>query len=162
MKVLGIVGWKNTGKTGLTERLVAEFSKTAHVATMKHAHHGFDVDQPGTDSHRHRIAGARSVLVASERRVAIMSELHGQPEPSFAALLAQLGPAEFVFVEGWKSEPHPKIETWLAGTPEPPLACRDSHVVAVASDGAPDVPCPVLPIGDTQAIAAFIRRDIAW
>lgn len=160
MKVLGIVGWKNTGKTGLTERLVGAFSQTARVASLKHAHHGFDIDQPGTDSHRHRVAGAQQVLVASDTRIALMTELKDSPKPPLSALLAQLAPADFVFVEGWKSEPHPKIETWIRGTSEPPLARQDSHIIAVASDGPVDVPCPVLPIDDTAAIAAFIRKAL--
>jgi len=154
VKVLGIVGWKNTGKTGLTERLVAEFSRTHRVATMKHAHHGFDLDQTGTDSFRHRAAGAGQVLVASSTRVAVMREA---PAPSFQALLAQLDPVDFVFAEGWKREAHPKIETWLHCTAEPPLARNDSTIIAVASDGPVDVPCPVLAIEDTAAIASFLR-----
>ena len=150
---------KNTGKTGLTERLVAEFSRGHRVASMKHAHHGFDLDHPGTDSHRHRAAGAGQVLVASARRVALLSEA---PAPGFAELLARLDPCDYVFAEGWKAEPMPKIETWLDGTPEPPLARSNPHVVAVASNTQPDVPCPVLPIDDTARIAAFIRQEIAW
>lgn len=162
MKVLGVVGRKNTGKTGLVERLVANFSGTGRVATLKHAHHGFDVDQPGADSHRHRLAGAAQVLVASRRRIALMTELGDRPEPSFQELLQQLGPCDYVFAEGWKTEPHPKIETWLIGTVEPPLALQDPGIIALASDGNPDVGCPVLPIADTAVIAAFIRRELDW
>lgn len=160
MKLIGIVGWKNTGKTGLTERLVAEFSRTHRVATMKHAHHGFDIDQEGTDSFRHRAAGAAQVLVASNRRVALMHEMRDLPDWTFEDLLARLDPVDYVFVEGWKTQPHPKIETWLAGTPEAPLALKDPSVVAVASNAVIDVSCPVLPIDDTAAIADFIRREI--
>ena len=162
MKVLGVVGWKNTGKTGLTERLVDAFSQSAHVATLKHAHHGFDVDHDGTDSHRHRAAGARQVLVVSERRMALMTEFADLPQPSFRDLIGKLAPCDYVFAEGWKREKHPKIETWLSGTPEPPLALHDPSIVAVASDVNPDVPCPVLPIGDTDTIMKFIRNEISW
>lgn len=160
MKLVGIVGWKNTGKTGLTERLVAHFARDHRVATMKHSHHGFDVDQPGTDSFRHRDAGAGQVLIASWKRVALMSELRGEEEPSFDALLGRLAPCDYVFCEGWKSQPHPKIETWLEGTRDAPLAVSDPSVIAVASNGTPDVPCPVLPIDDIAAIADFIRSEI--
>ena len=109
MNVFGVTGWKNAGKTGLMERLVAEFcSRGLRVSTLKHAHHSFDVDHPGKDSHRHRMAGASQVLLASTERWALMNEHRGAPEPSLAALLAKLDPVDMVLVEGWKRDTHPK------------------------------------------------------
>ena len=105
MKIYGIVGWKNAGKTGLMERLVTEItSRGSTVSTIKHAHHNFDVDQPGKDSYRHRAAGAREVLLASANRVALMQELRGAREPPLDALLARLSPVDLVLVEGYKRD----------------------------------------------------------
>ncbi|MEM1272637.1 MAG: molybdopterin-guanine dinucleotide biosynthesis protein B [Pseudomonadota bacterium] len=161
MKVVGVVGWKNSGKTGLVERLVAHFAdQGARVATLKHAHHGFDVDQPGTDSFRHRAAGAAKVVVVSSHRVATLEELRGAEQPSLETLLAQLGPVDVAIVEGWKSAPHPKIETVLSGAREPPIAQSDPTISAVASDTMPNVSCPVLAIDATAAIVDFIEREI--
>ncbi len=110
-RVIGITGWKNSGKTTLTERLVAEFSRRGlKVATVKHAHHEFDVDQPGTDSFRHRKAGAAEVAIVSSRRWVLMHELLEEDEPALADILARLSPCDIVLIEGYKREPHPKIE----------------------------------------------------
>ena len=115
MKLWGVVGWKNTGKTGLMERLVTEFTKRGlRISTIKHAHHGVDVDQTGTDSFRHRTAGALEVVLASPVRVAVMQELRGAPEPALQDLVARLQPVDLVLVEGFKTENHPKIETHRA------------------------------------------------
>jgi molybdopterin-guanine dinucleotide biosynthesis protein MobB len=158
MKVFGIAGWKNAGKTGLVERLVAHFSaRGLSVSTIKHAHHDFDVDQPGRDSHRHRAAGAREVLVASANRWALMAELRGAPEPPLEALLARLSPVDLVLVEGYKRSPHPKIEAHRAATGHKLLAPDDASIAAIAADCAlPGAPVPVLALDDTAAIAAFI------
>ncbi|MDC1396266.1 molybdopterin-guanine dinucleotide biosynthesis protein B [bacterium] len=113
MNVFGVTGWKNAGKTGLMERLVAEFcGRGLRVSTLKHAHHSFDVDHPGKDSHRHRMAGASQVLLASTERWALMNEHRGAPEPSLAALLAKLDPVDLVLIEGWKRDKHPKVEAF--------------------------------------------------
>ena len=113
MKLYGIVGWKNAGKTGVMERLVTEFTtRGLRVSTLKHAHHAFDIDRPGKDSHRHRMAGAQEVLVASKDRWALMHELRGAAPPPLSELLARLSPVDIVLVEGWKGDPHPKIEAW--------------------------------------------------
>ncbi len=118
MNVFGVTGWKNAGKTGLMERLVAEFcGRGLRVSTLKHAHHSFDVDHPGKDSHRHRMAGASQVLLASTERWALMNEHRGAPEPSLAALLAKLDPVDLVLIEGWKRDKHPKVEAWSPVTP---------------------------------------------
>lgn len=155
MIVFGIVGWKDTGKTGLVERLVAEFSaRGVRVSTLKHAHHAFDVDQSGRDSHRHRLAGARQVLVAGGQRWALMSELRGTAEPGLDALLAKLDPADLVLVEGWKTAPHPKISTYRGASGR--AVYLDGWVRAVASDCAVGTDLPILDLDDTAAIADFI------
>ena len=162
MKVWGVVGWKNTGKTGLMERLVAEFVRRGRsVSTLKHAHHAFDVDRPGKDSHRHRVAGAREVLVASGARWALMHELRGAPEPPLEALLARLAPVDLVLIEGWKRDAHPKIEAHRAETGQPLIAESDPTVRAVASDaGAGVAGRPRFHLDDTGAVADFIAAEL--
>ena len=159
MKVVGVVGWKNSGKTGLVERLVADLSaRGLRVSTVKHAHHEAEVDRPGTDSHRHRAAGAAQVLLATPTRWALMSELRGAPEPDLGALVLRLDPCDLVIVEGFKRGIHPKIEAHRGATGREPVACSDPWVRAVASDGMPDVPCAVLPLDDTAALADLALR----
>ena len=120
MNIYGIVGWKNAGKTGLMERLVTEMtSRGLRVSTVKHAHHSFDVDHPGKDSHRHRIAGATEVLLASRNRFALMHELRDAPEPTLSALLERLSPVDLVLIEGYKRDAHPKVEAHRASTGNP-------------------------------------------
>ncbi|WP_283647137.1 molybdopterin-guanine dinucleotide biosynthesis protein B, partial [Marinovum algicola] len=126
MRLYGVTGWKNSGKTGLMERLVSEITGRGFtVSTVKHAHHSFDVDQPGKDSHRHREAGAAQVLLASRNRVALMTELRGAGEPPLEALLTQLAPCDLVLVEGYKRDRHPKIEAQRAATGQPLIAPGD-------------------------------------
>jgi len=161
MKVFGVAGWKNCGKTGLVERLVAEITARGYtVSTVKHAHHAFDVDRPGTDSHRHRLAGAREVILASGRRVALMQELGGAPEPGLDALLARLSPVDLVLVEGYKRAHHPKIEAHRAAAGQPLIAPGEPSVRAVASDVPLDLDKPVLDLDDTTAIADFILAEV--
>ena len=161
MKLWGIAGWKNSGKTGLMERLVAEFTaRGLRVSTVKHAHHSFDVDHPGKDSYRHRAAGAAQVMLSSGKRWALMTELQGAPEPSLADLLAQLAPVDLVLVEGFKRESHPKIEAHRAVTGQGLLAPGDPTIHAVASDSAPESDRPVLDLDDTRAIADFITAEL--
>lgn len=161
MNVFGVVGWKNAGKTGLMERLVAEISgRGLTVSTIKHAHHAVDVDQPGTDSHRHRAAGATEVVLASARRFAIMHELRGAPEPDLDALLARLAPVDLVLVEGYKRHAHPKVEAYRAAAGHDLIAPGDPTVRAVASDGALNIDRPVFDLGDTRAIADFILAEV--
>ncbi|WP_397543053.1 molybdopterin-guanine dinucleotide biosynthesis protein B [Roseovarius salis] len=161
MIVFGVVGWKNAGKTGLMERLVAEISgRGLTVSTIKHAHHAVDVDQPGTDSHRHRAAGATEVVLASARRFAIMHELRGAPEPDLDALLARLAPVDLVLVEGYKRHAHPKVEAYRAAAGHDLIAPGDPTVRAVASDGALNIDRPVFDLGDTRAIADFILAEV--
>lgn len=161
MKIYGVTGWKNAGKTGLMERLVAEITaRGLRVSTIKHAHHSFDVDQPGRDSYRHRAAGAEEVLLASQYRVALMQELRGAPEPSLDSLLARLNPVDLVLIEGYKREPHPKVEAFRAVNDHPLIATDDPSIRALAADCPLDIDRPVFDLNDTAAIAAFILRDV--
>ena len=159
MRVFGFAGWSGSGKTTLLERLLPVLTQQSGltVSTVKHAHHDFDVDQPGKDSWRHRHAGASEVLVASGQRWALIHELRGAAEPSLDELLAHLGPADLVLVEGFKRDPIPKLEIYRPSLGRPSLALSDPNIVAVASDepvAGLTVPC--LALGDIPAIARFI------
>ena len=163
MKVYGVAGWKNSGKTGLMERLVATFrAEGLRVSTVKHAHHHADLDRPGKDSFRHREAGAEEVLVVSGARWALMHELRGHEEPPLEDLLARMSPVDLVLVEGFKTAPHPKIETHRKETEQTLLCTADPTIRAVASDtpGGIVTERPVFDLNDTAAIAAFIRADL--
>lgn len=161
MKIYGIVGFKNAGKTGLMERLVTEItSRGFSVSTMKHAHHNFDVDHPGKDSFRHRTAGAHQVLLASRNRWALMTELRDTGEPPLSALLARLDPVDLVLVEGYKRDSHAKVEAFRAETGNPLIAKDDPTVRAVASDTPIDLDRPVFDLNDTVAIADFILAEV--
>jgi molybdopterin-guanine dinucleotide biosynthesis protein A len=161
-RVWGVTGWKNTGKTGLTERLVAYLTAQGlSLSTIKHAHHDADVDRPGTDSFRHRAAGAREVILSTPRRWALMHEPADGTEPPLAAHLARLSPVDLVLVEGYKSAPHPKIETHRPEAGQPLIAPADPMIRAVASTAAhPGLSLPVFHLDDTAAIAAFIRAEV--
>ena len=162
MKIYGITGWKNSGKTGLVERLVSEFVKRGFsVSTIKHAHHSFDVDRSGKDSHRHRVAGASEVLLASRNRFALMHELRAEDEPSLEVLLAKLSPVDLVLIEGFKRDRHAKIETFRAVTGTELIATNDPTIHAVASDVAMALDRPVFDLEDTAAIANFIQSEVA-
>lgn len=161
MRLFGVVGWKNAGKTGLMERLVAEITaRGISVSTVKHAHHSFDVDHPGKDSHRHRVAGANEVLLASRQRVALMQELRGADEPRLDDLLARLSPVDLVLVEGYKRDAHPKIEAHRAETGNPLIAPDDPTVRAVASDVPLTLDRPVFDLNDTAGIADFVLAEV--
>ncbi len=157
MNVVGVAGWKNSGKTRLVERLVSELSlRGFSVSTVKHAHHGFDVDRSGTDSFRHRSAGASEVLVSSSRRWVLMHEVKGN-EARLDQLLARLSPADIVVVEGFKRGSHPKIETRRSDAPGPELAGRDPSVIAVAADRPSGTThLPEFHLDDIAGIAGFI------
>lgn len=161
MKIFGVTGWKNSGKTGLVERLVAHFSAQGlTVSTIKHAHHAFDVDQPGRDSFRHRQAGAQEVLVSSGQRFALMHELRGAKEPDLETLLARLTPVDLVIIEGFKRENHPKIECVRVENNHPLIADSDENISAIASDGPIASSRPVLSLDDTDSIANHIRMQL--
>jgi len=163
MKVLGITGWSGAGKTTLLAELIPLLvARGLRVSTIKHAHHDFDVDQPGKDSYRHRTAGACEVLISSARRFALMGEYRDAQEPGLDELLARLSPVDLVLVEGFKREAYPKIEVWRAKTGKPMLQPDDPHVIAIVSDApVADLPVPVLDAGDPAQIAAFICRWLA-
>lgn len=157
--VFGIAGWKNSGKTTMTERLVAAITARGfRVATVKHAHHAFDIDHEGTDSHRHRTAGAVETALVSGRRWAVMHELRDEAEPSLEEILARLSPCDLVLVEGYKREPLPKLELRRAAASHgEPLSPGDPHVIAIASDSAvADTALPVYHLDDIDDIASFI------
>jgi molybdopterin-guanine dinucleotide biosynthesis adapter protein len=161
MKVYGIIGWKNAGKTSLMERLVAALTaRGLSVSTVKHVHHDVDLDQPGKDTWRHRAAGAREVVLASAHRHAILTEHRDAPEPALPAILARLAPVDLVLVEGYKRDRHPKIEVFRAAAGHRLIQPNDPLVRAVATDAAlPDLPVPVLDLNDTAAVADFILRE---
>ncbi len=157
MNVIGIVGWKNCGKTTLAAALIHELAgRGLTVNSIKHAHHAVDVDQPGTDSYKHRDAGAREVILAGGQRFAIMHELRGAEEPTLDDLLARLSPCDWVVVEGFKTHAHPKIEVHRRESPSAPLYPEDTNIIAVAADYAADFPGPVFDINDVAGIADFI------
>ncbi len=161
--VIGIAGWKASGKTTLAVRLIAEFSRRGlKVASVKHAHHAFQIDDQQTDSARHRRAGAAQVAIVSARRVAIVRELGGAPEPPLPAVLAQLAPCDLIIVEGYKAAPIPKIEVRrLAARDRRALAATDPNVIAIAADHAvDDAAVPSFALDDIEAIAAFIAAAL--
>ena len=161
MRIYGVTGSKNCGKTGLMERLVAEVcARGLSVSTLKHAHHSTDVDQPGRDSYRHRHAGAREVLLASPHRWALMHELRDAPEPPLEELLTKLSPVDLVLIEGYKTAPHPKIEAHRAETGKPLLSPANASIRAVAADSAVETALPRFDLDDTAAIADFILREV--
>lgn len=158
MKIFGLAGWSGSGKTTLLVKLIPELTgRGLSVSTIKHAHHQFDVDQPGKDSYAHREAGATEVLISSARRFALMHELRGAPEPTLDELLPRMSPVDLVLVEGFKTHPHDKLEVHRPGIGKPLLCIEDRRVVAVASD-APLANLPVrhLELNDIAGIADFI------
>ena len=161
MKIFGFAGWSGSGKTTLIEQLIPRFAKRGlKVSLIKHAHHSFDVDQPGKDSYRHRHAGAVEVLVTSSRRWVLMHELRGEQEPSIEEQMRHLSPCDLLLVEGFKHAQIPKLEVWRAATGEPLLHPNDPEIVAVASDERIETRLPLLDLGDVDGIAAFIVRHL--
>jgi molybdopterin-guanine dinucleotide biosynthesis protein MobB len=157
----GLAGYSGSGKTTLVRQLIpALVARGLRVSTIKHAHHAFDVDQPGKDSYEHRAAGAGEVLVSSAHRWALMHEHRGAPEPTLDELLTKLGPCDLVLVEGFKGETHPKLEVHRPSVGKPLLVGQVPGVVAVASDEAlPEVAVPVLDLNDVAGIADFILAE---
>jgi molybdopterin-guanine dinucleotide biosynthesis protein B len=158
MKILGLGGWSGSGKTTLLAKLIPELVRRGvTVSTMKHAHHGFDVDQPGKDSYVHRTAGATEVLIASERRWALLHEIRDAPEPSAVDLIRHMSPVDLLLIEGFKREPHDKLEIHRAENGKPLLSADDATYVAILSDGpVSGTRLPVLDLNDIPAIADFI------
>lgn len=164
MKVFGITGWKNSGKTTLVVKLVEHFAAQGlRVATVKHAHHDFDIDIPNTDSYRHRKAGAQEVIVVSQRRWAIIHELQEEPEPGLQSLLDKLGQIDLVLIEGYKIETHPKLQVIRAAESNSrlPMSEQAAGIVAIASDQPESLTqdvagCVLLDLNNTAQIADFI------
>jgi molybdopterin-guanine dinucleotide biosynthesis protein B len=160
MKVIGLAGWSGSGKTTLLTRLIPVFREQGlRVSVIKHAHHKFDVDVPGKDSWRHREAGAEEVLVSSAKRWAMMHELRGRREPRLPELLKKMSRVDLVVIEGYKSEPHRKIEVYRAANGKPFLFPADPGIVGIASDVAVETRLPVAHLDDIPAIAAMMRRS---
>ncbi len=170
MRLIGLAGWSGSGKTTLVTALVPLLIVRGRtVSTVKHAHHSFDLDKPGKDSHLHREAGAHQVLIASAQRWGLMQELRGAPEPPLSDLVTHLEPVDLVLVEGFKREPHPKVEIHREAVGKPLLYPEDRHIVAIAA--APlmsDAPIPSVDLNDIGAIADLIEQlavsidAIAW
>ncbi|MBK3746021.1 molybdopterin-guanine dinucleotide biosynthesis protein B [Paraburkholderia aspalathi] len=162
-KLFGITGWKKSGKTTLTEKLVAELiGRGFRISTIKHAHHDFDIDHEGTDSWRHRKAGAGEVAIVSSRRFAIMHECGDEDEPSLDEIAAKLSPCDLVLVEGYKRGPHKKIEARRTqANSDAPLAPNDANIVAIATDFTiNDANLPIFGINDIVTIADFVEVEM--
>lgn len=157
-RVIGIVGWSGSGKTTLMVKLIpALAARGLRVATLKHAHHAFQVDLPGKDSYEHRRAGAAEVIVFSSNRWVQIHENAGEPEPTLAELLRRLSPCDLVLIEGFKREPYPKLEVFRPEVGKPPLHPGDPHVVALATTGpAPAAAVPTVDLDDMAAVADLV------
>ena len=159
MKIFGFAGWSGSGKTTLVEKLIPLFvAQGLKVSLVKHAHHTFDVDQPGKDSYRHRHAGCSEVLVTSSKRWVLMHELRGSPEPVFSELIKRVSPCDLLLVEGFKREKLPKLEVYRASVGESLLHPQDPSIVAIASDQRVDTRLPWFDLDDAPAIGEFVLR----
>jgi molybdopterin-guanine dinucleotide biosynthesis protein B len=161
VRIIGLAGWSGSGKTTLLVELVTLITGMGFtVSTVKHAHHAFDVDQPGKDSHRHRTAGANEVLVASANRWALMHELADAPEPDLDYLLGHMSPVDLILVEGYKHHAHNKIEVHRPALGQPLMAPTDPSVIAIACDSplaeADELGIAILDLNDPAAVAQFI------
>jgi molybdopterin-guanine dinucleotide biosynthesis protein B len=155
MRLIGIAGWSGAGKTTLIAGVIPILrDRGLRVSTIKHAHHAFDIDKPGKDSYVHRQSGAEEVLIVSEHRWALMHELRGAPEPALPELLDKLAAVDLVIVEGFKRDPHPKIEVHRQANGKPLLHPDDPHIVAIATDADGPFPVSHHAIDDIAGIAA--------
>ena len=163
MRIIGLAGWQSSGKTTLLAKVIPRLvARGRTVSTVKHAHAGFDVDQPGKDSHTHRMAGATEVLIGSANRFALVHELRGATEPSLKELLVKLSPVDLVIVEGYKAHPHPKLELYRASIGKPLIHPNDSWIVAVAADvPLPGCALPVIGLDDIETIADVLLVESA-
>jgi molybdopterin-guanine dinucleotide biosynthesis protein B len=160
MHIIGLAGWSGSGKTTLIKKLIPRLiARGIAVSTLKHAHHGFDLDQPGKDSFFHRTAGATEVIISSAKRWAILHELREQPEWDLAALVGKMSPVDLVLVEGFKRDAFPKLEIHRIANGKPLIHPEDPHIVAVASDSAlPAAQVPVVDLNDIEAIADLLLK----
>lgn len=158
MRIIGLAGWSGSGKTTLVTKLVPRLiARGLRVSTLKHAHHGFDLDQPGKDSFMHRTAGATEVIVSSAKRFAILHELRGEEEWDLPALVGKMSPVDLVLVEGYKRDPFPKLEIHRAANGKPLIHPDDPHIVAIAADvPLPDATVPVIDLDGIDAIADLL------
>jgi len=160
MNVIGLSGWSGAGKTTLLTRVIPHLlAKGLRVSVIKHAHHGFDVDVPGKDSWVHRQSGATEVLVSSTRRWALMHELRGAAEPRLPELLTRMSRVDLVVIEGFKREPHCKIEVHRAANNKPLLFPDDPDIVGIATDAVVETTLPMVHLDDIEAIAALMQRS---
>lgn len=161
MKIFGISGYSGSGKTTLIERLIPLFTgRGLRVSLIKHAHHSFDIDQPGKDSYRHRHAGCTEVMITSSLRWALMHESRNAPEPTLQEAIKRVSPCDLLLIEGYKREPIPKLEVYRSTLGEPLMFPEDLHVVAIAGDQMVDSKLPQFGLDDVAAIAAFIRQHV--
>jgi molybdopterin-guanine dinucleotide biosynthesis protein B len=158
MRIIGLAGWSGSGKTTLITKLIPRLiARGVLVSTLKHAHHGFDLDQPGKDSFFHRAAGATEVIISSAKRWAILHELREEPEWNLRSLVAKMSPVELVLVEGFKRDAFPKLEIHRAANNKPLIHPEDPHIVAIASDIAlPQAKVPVIDLNDIETIADLL------
>ena len=161
MKIFGFAGYSGSGKTTLIEQLIPLITaRGISVSLIKHAHHTFDVDQPGKDSYRHRAAGCSEVLITSSRRWALIHELRGAAEPSLSDQLKHLSPCDLVLVEGYKRERIPKLEVYRASVGEPLIHPFDANIVAIASDSPLAASLPRFDLNAPAPIAEFILKHV--
>src|SRR5512142_792632 len=160
MRIIGLAGWSGSGKTTLITRLVPCLTgRGLRVSTLKHAHHGFDLDQPGKDSFFHRTAGATEVIISSAKRFAILHELRDEQEWDLPDLVNKMSPVDLVLVEGYKRDAFPKLEIHRAANGKPLLHPEDPHIVAIASDIAlPAAKVPVIDLDDIEGIADLLLK----
>ncbi len=160
IRIIGLAGWSGSGKTTLITKAIPRLiARGQRVSTLKHAHHGFDLDQPGKDSFMHRTAGATEVVISSANRFAILHELRGEPEWDLPDLLTKLSPVDLVLVEGFKRDAFPKLEIHRAANGKPLLHPDDPHIVAVASDGPlPASKVPVVDLNDVDGICDLLLK----
>jgi molybdopterin-guanine dinucleotide biosynthesis protein B len=160
MRIIGLAGWSGSGKTTLITKLLPRLiARGQRVSTLKHAHHGFDLDQPGKDSFMHRAAGATEVVISSSKRFAVLHELRDEPEWDLPDLLTKLAPVDLVLVEGFKRDPFPKLEIHRAANGKPLIQPDDPHIVAIASDvPLPDAKVPVVGLDDIELIADVLLK----
>lgn len=158
MRIIGLAGWSGSGKTTLIAKLIPRLiARGLRVSTLKHAHHGFDLDKPGKDSFMHRVAGATEVIISSAKRWAILHELRDEPEWNMADLVAKMSPVDLVLVEGFKRDSFPKLEIHRAENDKPLLHPDDPYIVAVACDTAlPHAKVPVIDLNDIDAVADLL------
>ena len=160
MRVIGLAGWSGSGKTTLVKKVLpCLIGRGLRVSTLKHAHHGFDLDQPGKDSFFHRAAGATEVIISSAKRWAILHELRGEEEWGLDHLLAKMSPVDLVLVEGYKRDAFPKLEIHRAGNGKPLIHPDDPHIIAIASDTPlPQAAVPVIDLDDIERIADALQK----